>query len=248
MKYIYIRYVVVWFRKNTIQSNYTLARRKQVPPTECQSRPMRVPMERATSGLGGIVVKKLQISKLKVGANVIRCLKFKEVYGGFLEWWYPTTIAFPTKNDHFGMSWGYQHLRKHPYNYLVYEICLNMESTKLTWSIQPFGCIWTDQWLDSRSLSMIFCRQYNIYKQPREKKSMEPNNDYINMQPKKKTMCHNVAGSFRFLTHFCGSAGQIAGWRLLVLWNSTKATWSRCFKNKKAINMMQDTDWWSVLL
>jgi len=22
-------------------------------------------------------------------------------YGGFLKWWYPTTIGFPTKNDHF---------------------------------------------------------------------------------------------------------------------------------------------------
>ena len=25
------------------------------------------------------------------------------VYGGFLKWWYPTTISFPTKNDHFGV-------------------------------------------------------------------------------------------------------------------------------------------------
>ena len=28
-------------------------------------------------------------------------------YGGFLEWWYPTsTIGFPTKNDHFGVWIG----------------------------------------------------------------------------------------------------------------------------------------------
>ena len=26
---------------------------------------------------------------------------------GFLEWWYPTTMGFPTKNDHFGVFWGY---------------------------------------------------------------------------------------------------------------------------------------------
>ena len=32
---------------------------------------------------------------------------------GFLKWWYPTTIGFPTKNDHFGVFWGYHHLRKH---------------------------------------------------------------------------------------------------------------------------------------
>ena len=24
-------------------------------------------------------------------------------YGCFLKWWYPTTMGFPTKNDHFGV-------------------------------------------------------------------------------------------------------------------------------------------------
>ena len=24
-------------------------------------------------------------------------------------------MGFPTKNDHFGVFWGYHHLRKHPY-------------------------------------------------------------------------------------------------------------------------------------
>ena len=41
--------------------------------------------------------------------------KIAATYGGFLKWWYPTTIGFPTKNDHFGVFWGYHHLRKHPY-------------------------------------------------------------------------------------------------------------------------------------
>ena len=36
-------------------------------------------------------------------------------YGGFLKWWYPTTMGFPTKDDHFRVFWGYHHLRKHPY-------------------------------------------------------------------------------------------------------------------------------------
>ena len=40
-------------------------------------------------------------------------------YGGFLKWCYPTTMGFPTKNDHFGMFWGYHHLRKHPYSSLA---------------------------------------------------------------------------------------------------------------------------------
>ena len=33
--------------------------------------------------------------------------------GGFLKWWYPTTMGFPTKKDHFGVFGGYHHLRKH---------------------------------------------------------------------------------------------------------------------------------------
>ena len=41
--------------------------------------------------------------------------KIAATYGGFLKWWYPTTIGFPTKNDHFGVFLGYHHLRKHPY-------------------------------------------------------------------------------------------------------------------------------------
>ena len=34
--------------------------------------------------------------------------------GCFLKWWYPTIMRFPIKNDHFGVFWGYHHLRKHP--------------------------------------------------------------------------------------------------------------------------------------
>ena len=29
--------------------------------------------------------------------------KLTSQYGGFLKWWYPTTMGFPTKNDHFGV-------------------------------------------------------------------------------------------------------------------------------------------------
>ena len=45
-------------------------------------------------------------------------IQFDEhTYGGFPKWWYPTTMGFPTKNDHFGVFWGYHHLRKHPYSF-----------------------------------------------------------------------------------------------------------------------------------
>ena len=37
-----------------------------------------------------------------------------EINGGFLKWWYPTTIGFPTTHDHFGVFWWYHHLSKHP--------------------------------------------------------------------------------------------------------------------------------------
>ena len=42
-------------------------------------------------------------------------LKCNYIHGGFLKWWYPTTMGFPTKNDHFGVFWGYHHLRKDPH-------------------------------------------------------------------------------------------------------------------------------------
>ena len=42
------------------------------------------------------------------------------IYGGFLEWWYPTTMGFPIQNDHFGVFWGYHHLRKPPYRMLCF--------------------------------------------------------------------------------------------------------------------------------
>ena len=37
------------------------------------------------------------------------------LFEGFLKWWYKTTIGFPTKNDHFGVFWGYHYFRKHPF-------------------------------------------------------------------------------------------------------------------------------------
>ena len=44
-------------------------------------------------------------------------------YGGFPKWWYLTTIGFPTKNDPFGVFWGYHHVRKHPY---VFFQCIHL--------------------------------------------------------------------------------------------------------------------------
>ena len=38
-------------------------------------------------------------------------------FGGFLKWWYPTTMGFPTKNDQFWCVLGYHHFRKHPFGH-----------------------------------------------------------------------------------------------------------------------------------
>ena len=52
----------------------------------------------------------------------------EELYGGFLKWWYPTTMAFPTKSDHFGVFSGYHHFRKPPYGCLV-DSCSKWQRT-----------------------------------------------------------------------------------------------------------------------
>ena len=53
------------------------------------------------------IVLCLEADRFGVGAGGI--------YGCFHKWWYPTTMGFPTKNDHFGVFWGYPYFRKHPY-------------------------------------------------------------------------------------------------------------------------------------
>ena len=68
------------------------------------------------------------------------------IYGGFLKWWYPTTMGFPTKNDHFGVFWGYHHLRKHPYLYIYIYISrwwfqIFFVFTPI-WERFPFWLIW----------------------------------------------------------------------------------------------------------
>ena len=68
--------------------------------------------------------------------SVLRSENCVLIYGGFLKWWYPTTIGFPTKNDHFGVFWGYHHLRKHPY----------VDPTSLLCDRQFFRTFKTNRW------------------------------------------------------------------------------------------------------
>ena len=64
--------------------------------------------------------------------SVAMFVKFQGVYGGFLKWWYPTTMGFPTKNDHFGVFGGYHHLRKPPY--ISSLTCTGPGSQRMTWN------------------------------------------------------------------------------------------------------------------
>jgi len=36
------------------------------------------------------------------------------LYGGFLKWWYPTTMGVPTKKDHFGVFFGVPPFKETP--------------------------------------------------------------------------------------------------------------------------------------
>ena len=53
-------------------------------------------------------------------------------YGCSFKCWYPTTMGFPTKNDHFEVFWGYNHLRKHPYHK-----GLVLEKSGQVWGLPP---------------------------------------------------------------------------------------------------------------
>ena len=46
-------------------------------------------------------------------------------HGCFQKWWYPTTMGFPTKNDHFGVFWGYPYFWKHLHWFCIslYFVC-----------------------------------------------------------------------------------------------------------------------------
>ena len=64
--------------------------------------------------------------------------------GCFLKCWYPTTITigFPTKHEHFGVFWGYHHLRKH--------LCLRC-------ILQSFDMLWPLEDTVRESQTRCFC-------------------------------------------------------------------------------------------
>ena len=83
------------------------------------------PMEHLGIGnLIGLVVKQSSTLRKSWRWNYIPSRNWR--CWGFLKCWYPTTMGFPTKKVHFGVFWGYHHLRKHP--------CIWTLKPRLTWN------------------------------------------------------------------------------------------------------------------
>ena len=77
---------------------------------------------RAQTEYSGLTTEQRRPNAQKTSASDFLLRSFchlLQTYGGFLKWWYLTTMGFPTKNDHFGVFWGYHHLRKHPYHHII---------------------------------------------------------------------------------------------------------------------------------
>ena len=54
------------------------------------------------------------VTSKMAGKKAVGVSECSLIRGGFRKWWYPTTMGFPTKNDHFEVFWGHHHLWKHP--------------------------------------------------------------------------------------------------------------------------------------
>ena len=74
-------------------------------------------------------------------------------------------MGFPTKNDHFGVFWGYHHLRKHPHHHIL------KQSSFFCWFIHKHGPILTD--LILCDLILCFCQVWFALR-PATKKGQQP--------------------------------------------------------------------------
>ena len=67
-------------------------------------------------------------------------------YGCFQKWWYPTTMGFPTKNDHFGVFWGYPPFLETPICFgegmarMNSSMCINCLSPWLNFGRRASSC------------------------------------------------------------------------------------------------------------
>ena len=124
-------------------------------------------------------------------------------YGGFLKWWYPTTVGFPTKNDYFGVFWGYHHFRKHPYQLVSWTRISERTINRVTsgpdpplrgeyWSVEP-----RNPWSQSRGKKNRGCSINMTQEAPKKALKFEGENKipqkttyhtnlqlFLNMSPK----------------------------------------------------------------
>ena len=118
---------LVFWGGHVIPCHPILVRQKQPQKTSDSPRwdhSSRTPERLLGEGSGGTKAAWVML-KLKQGLRKIHsnCNLLNDYMGGFLKWWVsPTTMGFPTKNDHFGVFWGYHHLRKHPY--ISWYVCI----------------------------------------------------------------------------------------------------------------------------
>ena len=55
-----------------------------------------------------------ELEQQGITASRMTALEIQDFMSGFPKMVVPNNHGFPTKHDHFGVLWGYHHLRKHP--------------------------------------------------------------------------------------------------------------------------------------
>ena len=95
--------------------NWLLGRRYS-PSADCGANSLTI-VRQASPGS----VFETQQSWQKMELLFVRKWHGFSIFGGFLKWWYPTTMGFPTKNDHFGVFWGNHYFRKHPFRMWLHK-------------------------------------------------------------------------------------------------------------------------------
>ena len=90
-------------------------------------------------GMGNNTLPETNSSPLKAGWLKIRSFPFCDgqfvqlLFGGFLKWWYPTTMGFPTKNDHH----GHTHILAELDHFLTFKTVLVSKNEFDTYCFRP---------------------------------------------------------------------------------------------------------------
>ena len=100
----------------------------------------------------------------------------------FLKWWvYPTTMGFPTKNDHFGVFWGYPYFWKHPF---VPSVSLPHRKTntcrgRVVWTPTRILCKYKELSTGQLNINSMYDSKYKYENQHDIRRSPPFNRKYI---------------------------------------------------------------------